>query len=231
MSLDFDAQSTGWIIFSALAAAALTVLIYRHTTRLLPGRAGWSLVLLRLCSVFLLFFLLCEPATRLVAGRSEPAHVALFVDVSSSMGLSDRLGNRQEAINRFLTGETVQSLQKRYRLETYGFAETIAPLATPLPDSIAPLNAATDIGGALDLAKSRSLTDRLAGVILLTDGNTTVGRDPLRVAASLEIPVFTIGIGDTLELRDIALTDHRANDIAYVDSRIPVEATLRSQGT
>jgi hypothetical protein len=230
MSFSLSTQHLLWIAVSAVAVTGFIFWTYRFVLQRLSRGAGWGLTLLRLAAALLLLIILCEPAGRILFSRSEPPRVVLLVDASGSMGLTDRLGSRQETLQTLLSGETIRALASRYHLEAYQFAERLTPLALSAFDSLKLLNAATDIGAALEFVKTRARLDSLGGVVLITDGNFTVGRDPLRVADGLGVPVYAIGIGDTLEVRDTAIVGHLTNDVAYVDSKIPVEVTLHSQG-
>lgn len=230
MSFSLNAPYALFVILVALAASGFVFWTYRYARQQLSRRAAWSLILLRCAAVILLLLILCEPTGRRLINHAEPARLLLLVDTSSSMGIVDRLGLRREILQQLLTGPLLKTLNNTYRLETYQFAEAVTPLAASQFDSVTLIDAATDIGASLAFARTRAQLDSLSGVILVTDGNFTVGRDPLRSVNDLRAPIYTIGIGDTLELRDISVINCLTNDVAYVDSKIPVEITIRSQG-
>jgi Mg-chelatase subunit ChlD len=74
---------------------------------------------------------------------------------------------------------------------------------------------------------------QLAAVIMFTDGVTTAGDDLPRAAraASLEgVPLFLVGVGDTWETPDLALTDPQAEDVVGRGDRIVIEARLTARG-
>jgi hypothetical protein len=87
---------------------------------------------------------------------------------------------------------------------------------------------ATDISAALEYSL-RSIDD-LRGIILISDGNYNSGSNPLYLAEKSRSPVFTVGIGDTNDQKDISIAKLVTNSIGYVDAAIPVEASLRSSG-
>jgi hypothetical protein len=73
----------------------------------------------------------------------------------------------------------------------------------------------------------------LSAVIMLTDGVTTDGEDlpqVSRYAAQMGVPLYFVGIGDSHELRDLALHDLQAEDSVYVNDRVVFEARLTGQG-
>jgi hypothetical protein len=73
----------------------------------------------------------------------------------------------------------------------------------------------------------------LAAIIMFTDGVTTAGDDLPKAArtASLEgVPLFLVGVGDTWETPDLALTDLQAEDVVGRGDRIAFETRLTARG-
>ena len=73
----------------------------------------------------------------------------------------------------------------------------------------------------------------LAGIILFTDGVTTEGNDlpkAAREASRAGVPLYLIGVGDTWETPDVALTDLQAEDTITVGDRLVFDARLTSRG-
>lgn len=230
MSLIFNTQNLLWIIIAAVAVIVFIIWTYRQVMVQLSSPAGWALTLIRIAAVGLLLFTICEPAASIMLRRPEQANVILLVDTSDSMGISDRMGNRIQTVSRLLTEGWFESLTDRYHIYTYQFDERITPLTESAFDSLSVRKTGTDIGAALNFTRTRARLDDIAGVILMTDGNHTVGRDPQRIASGLGLPIYAVGVGDTLEPRDTAVISHLTNDVAYVDSKIPVEVIIRSRG-
>jgi Mg-chelatase subunit ChlD len=73
----------------------------------------------------------------------------------------------------------------------------------------------------------------LAGIIMFTDGVTTSGDDlpkAARAAALDGVPLYLIGVGDTWETPDLALTDLQADDVIGRGDRLALEARLTARG-
>jgi uncharacterized protein with von Willebrand factor type A (vWA) domain len=67
----------------------------------------------------------------------------------------------------------------------------------------------TDVTGALDEIAKRSSGMPLSAIVLATDGASNVSRDlsaTLRELRARDVPVFTIGVGDTARPLDAELT-------------------------
>jgi Ca-activated chloride channel homolog len=184
----------------ALKLAATTVPAWRrHVPPVLALLALASLVLA-----------LAKPQ-RTVAVPLERASIMLVTDHSRSMLADDvkpdRLTAAQRAARRFL-----DQVPDRLRVGAVAFSD--------VPDSVQPptenhddvrdvidnqvADGATATGEALQTAVDTLARDRQNGrrppaaIVLLSDGKTTTGRDPVGVAEAagrLRIPIFTISLG------------------------------------
>ncbi len=230
MPLDFQADSLIWILFAFILACILIYGLSRRLFTLLSPAAAWGLVGLRIAAAAVLLAILSEPVSRMLVERTESPGLAVLVDTSASMGLTDRLGARNEVLSSVLSGDALKILEARHRVHRYRFAEDLSPLPEGDIDSLSIDGAGTDIGGALSSLEGGFGAGSFGAAILVTDGNFTVGRDPLRVAEALELPLFTVGIGDTLGVRDISISHLTFNEVVYTGSNVPVEVVVRGRG-
>ena len=73
----------------------------------------------------------------------------------------------------------------------------------------------------------------LAAIIMFTDGVTTSGDDlpkAARAASQDGVPLFLIGVGDTWETPDLAITDLQAEDVVGRGDRIAFEFRFTARG-
>ena len=230
MSLDFQADSLTWILVAFILACILIYWVSRRLFTLVSPTVAWGLVGLRIAAAAVLLAALGEPASRMLLERTEPPGVAVLVDTSASMGLSDGQGSRNETLAAVLSGDALNAIENRYRVHRYRFAEDLSPLPGGGDDTLSTDGAGTDIGAALSFLANGSRAGRFAAAILFSDGNFTVGRDPLRVAEGIDVPLYTVGIGDTLDVRDISIDHLTVNEVVYAGSNVPVEVVVGSRG-
>ena len=87
----------------------------------------------------------------------------------------------------------------------------------------------TDIWQAL--RESLDDASRLSSIILITDGQHNGTEDPLEIArkaASLEIPIFVIGVGDPNPPKNLAVNEVYVREQAYPDEPFEIEAILQT---
>ena len=179
-----------------------------------PRRPGWrrhAPMLVFLIALAVLIVAAARPQ-RTVAVPVDSAAIMLANDVSSSMLATDvtpsRLGAAQAASHRF-----VAALPAAAMVGQMEFARTPRILQSPTTDhaltqaaiaELRPGGGGTAIGDTIQLALKTLLNLRQNGkrppgaIVLLSDGVSNVGVDPLaaaRQAKADHIPIYTIAIG------------------------------------
>ena len=218
------------LVLAAVASFAVSWYLYRITIPPIPRSLKSVLVTLRALGMLTLVLLLGEPLLSLLSRTVEKPSIAVLIDNSKSLTLKDRDGNRADKLFRALRSAPFGQLNSvgdaRYEL----FDDRARPLSSFAVDSVKLDGETTDIGAALNNIKRQAAAKNIQSVVLITDGNSTVGVNPLYDAEDLTLPVFTVGIGDTSEQKDILVKNVIANDITYVGNRVPVRAVVRSTG-
>jgi len=213
-----------------LLALAFTLFIYRDTT---PRVTNWlrrSLAALRTFALALALLLLFEPVFTFGLQRAQKPTVAILVDRSASMNLTDSTGKRAEVVRQAFSQPWLAALQKRAEIASFSFSDSLRRMNL---DTLTQMNFngdGSDPGGALLAAKKLLVNQNFAGVIMLTDGAQNMGENPTRVAEQFGVPVITIGVGAARGTRDVFLSDVVTNEIAYAETRLPVEVSLSSFG-
>jgi hypothetical protein len=222
-------STSGFFLFlSAVVAIALSIFAYRHTVPVIPQAKRYLLIGLRGLALFFLILLFLEPILRLVGVERRPPTVAILADDSKSMSLTDRTGNRSEITRALLKSNGIQKLSELGRTELFGFSSDLRAISTP--DSLQFDGGVTDISTALRDVERKSEDDNIQAVVLVTDGDYNLGENPLRQADRFGMPIYTIGVGDSSEQKDVLITKVVTNEIAYAESRIPMDVTVKSSG-
>lgn len=98
---------------------------------------------------------------------------------------------------------------------------------------VAPRGFETRLGEALARVASEEPTGVLAGVIVLSDGGTNAGVDPVAAATALQqagVPVFPIGIGSERLPANVRVADMIAPSRVFPGDRFAVTGYLQAQG-
>lgn len=229
MELSFNVSAFLLVLFGILSFL-FSLFIYTHTVPPVPPHLRWLLITLRALGVFLILAVLFEPILKLIHSEEKSPAVALLVDDSKSMALTDRRGQRASTVRTLLKDPALQRLREKVKVESARFAQATRFVESHFADSLTFSGDATNLAQALTVVAEESEARNVRAVIFVTDGNYNSGPHPLYAAETLSRPIYTVGIGDSLEQKDLLVSKVLTNDIAYVDSKIPVSVTVKSAG-
>ncbi|MBU3741803.1 MAG: VWA domain-containing protein, partial [Candidatus Kapabacteria bacterium] len=204
-SISLLLASGPWWMFVLTAAIAGIVswYAYRVTTPPLPAQRRTVLVILRAIALMCLLLALFEPILHVVRSEVETPTVAVLVDRSRSLDIADRSGARAQKLR-----DAVRSIQQQIgdRARIAVFDDRVELAATPGTfDTVTLRGSRTDIGAALRWTGNNMAAQRFGGVVLVTDGNTNSGDEPVGIAERNGLPVLTVGIGDSVAPSDISI--------------------------
>ena len=231
IAADLSISLGGNVVLAVLLVAGLiglAVLFYRFTLPPLPPRRRMLFSALRSCSLVLLLLLFFEPLLRFIRTIEQQPAIAILIDDSQSMSIRDNAGDRAAAIRKLLGARYLSNLPAETKY--FRFASKLQPISPSGLDSIQFSGEATNIGDALASLKDRLTKENIQSVVLISDGNYTIGKNPLYDAEAIGVPVFTVGIGDTTEQKDLLVANVLTNNLVYAETRVPVDVTIKSSG-
>ena len=174
----------------------------------------------------LLVAILLRPVRVVPPSAANNSLLPILVDVSRSMRLTDGDGpsrlERAQAIVRDLQAK----LSTEYRLELLTFGEALAPGDV---DQLAATARRSDLSGAIADLADRHRNDRLAGVIVISDGGDTAAQEGESVR-SVTAPVFTVGVGDPVAARDREIVNLTAGEPLLAGASIDLSVSAASAG-
>ncbi len=237
----FDVRPRLWLItlFTILLGIFIYVVYVRPRLRV-SRRTTVLLASLRTALIVLVVFMLLQPVVVVSSVVPRSSYIALAIDDSLSMKLQDtpgratRLDYAKQMLlapptagkNSFLT-----SLEEKFKTNLYGFSGDVTGVADGT--TLYGEGRTTDVAGALDEIAKRSSGMPLSAIVLATDGAANVSRDlsaTLRELRARDIPVFTVGVGDTSRPLDAELTRINVPHRVLVGSRANLEALVRLSG-
>jgi len=177
---------------------------------------------LRFFLVTILSFLLLGPLIKYLEVEIEPPTVAVVVDNSTSLTISTDSARTKSGVE-----ETVNAVkgafQNSFRVKTYTFGEDLSQ-----NDAIDFSEQVTNISKAFTSLMDRYANRNLGAVILLSDGIYNRGTNPRYTVENLNVPVYTIALGDTTVRRDARISETAANRIAFLGNSFPIEVTVEA---
>lgn len=209
-------------------------------------RIAAGILALRVAALVALLALVFELSLRVESVSPAGKRVVVLVDGSKSMALADAPATQSETTRRharasevWTSAEAVRSawIDDGIELEVRSFSVDSTPwpvetLATLEQD---PRGPASDLARALtELSEGDEREARpLAGVVVLSDGlvarDDAAGVHLIAVAESLGIPITTVATGAE-EITDVAISELRAGEFAFVENITSFELDVVSHG-
>jgi uncharacterized membrane protein len=237
----FDVRPRIWlIIFFAILLSIFIYFVYVRPRFRLSRRSTFILATLRTALIILVIFMLLRPVVVVSSAIPRSSYVALAIDDSLSMKLQDTPSHatRLEYAKQMLlapqnagASSFLSRLEEKFKTNLYGFSGELVGVADG--KNLYGEGRTTDVMGALDEMAKRSSGLPLSAIVLATDGAANVSRDlssTLRELRARDIPVYTIGVGDTARPLDAELTRVNLPRRVLVGSRANIEAFVSLSG-
>ena len=177
------------------------------------------LFILKTISLFLLILLLINPKVEIKEINNIKPVVSILVDNSKSVSFFQENKN---VLNLIKNLNDNIDLKKKFELSNFSFGA-----ALQVTDSFSFLENQTNISEAI-LGVNELQKDKIAPIILLTDGNQTIGSD--YEFLNSKQPIYPIVIGDTAKYVDLKITQLNSNKYSYIKNKFPVEIILNYEG-
>lgn len=219
----FETPISLWIVILVLVAAiVLSIWSYRHVR--VTKWQKFSLIALRILAFLALLVVLLNPVVQRVGTEVVRNHLPVLFDNSLSAGVS--VGGYTGSDSYALARSVLRNIDTTtVQLLPFSFADEIQ--ASHI-DSLNLSGRETDIARALGTISE--LERDAKAIILFTDGQYNAGSDPRYVVDRISQPIFVIGIGDSTRSRDILIQNVVHPDIAYKDTRVPIEVMVANDG-
>ncbi len=214
--------------FILLAAGILSGLFafyqYKRTIPPIPRWLQIFLGIIRGMAIAGIFLLLFAPEITAIWKIKESGQLIIAVDKSASMGIRE---NNQDRLKRALgIAENILEFSEG-QISTVIYAFDTDTMRTVNLD-IDTTRFGTNIEKAITAITNAERS--AANMILLTDGNFTVGENPLYSDYINRVKIYTVGIGDTLNLPDLLITDVKYNKIVYQNQPTEMQVHIMSPG-
>jgi hypothetical protein len=242
MSLQFE-PAWSWLAVVGLFAVALVVIrsAYPSQIRHLATPRQRLLQLCRLSFLLLLFLVSLRPSISVTNEDESKSVIYLLTDASRSMQTEDASGGRtrRAAVAEFSKSlkPVFESLAERCEIRLRDFADRLTATESIGDTADGQLTA---FGRILDLASEDMAKDRVAAVLLLSDGRQaafgSLDADPAAAARRLgrqQRPIYSVGYGGSEaggSQLDLSLEELDLSREVFQGNVLPVRVRLKSTG-
>lgn len=219
----FWTHSAWWLIPLLILAGGLGWFYYWKRP-IYEGKWSWvnfGLMALRSLLLFLLFVLLLEPVLKTSQTKVEKPQLIVAIDASGSI---QEILTPEQKLKLWAPWEkALKEAEEKVDVIRYDFATQLASPNSKLNGT------KTNISGVLKEIESRHGYKPIAGLLMVSDGIFNQGFDPSISGQIPRYPIFTVGLGDTTERKDILVSQIRHNDVAFLGNTYPVSARFEAR--
>jgi len=212
-----------FVLFCILAGLVYAFVLYRKDDAFSEKKSlKWLLSALRFLSVTAIAFFLLGPLLKSLEKTVEKPILVFAQDNSESIVLNkDSSFVKNEYLNEF--NALLSDFSDDYDVLKYSFGEELEK-----DGSINFTDKITDISFLFDEIYNRFSNRNLGAVIIGTDGIYNQGTSPVYQSKKLNVPLYTIALGDTTIKRDLVLQDVTHNRLAYLGNSFPLEVIIKA---
>jgi hypothetical protein len=216
------AFSALFFILGVLLIIGYAVYSYLYTVPQISSLKKALLVFLRTSALLLLLFILFEPVLTLAKKQSFPPVNLVYIDNSRSIKIEDGT-DREEDVRSFLSALKSSGTSDNSVLHVFGNqvkrSDTINPVFN---------EGITNFSEIFRNAEESNLN--ISSITVVSDGVITEGSNPVYKASRMNIPVYTVGIGDSARKNDILVRDVLYNEYIYAGITTVISASVINNG-
>ncbi|NJC26907.1 hypothetical protein [Neolewinella antarctica] len=220
-NLSFEYPAWFLILCATAGFVVAFVLYFREQQfREQPRGLIWGMGILRWLGYSLLAALLLSPLLRYVDRDQQEPVVVLAQDVSESVGMEiDTTEYRAQwtALR--------DALAEKYQVVEYTFGQSFRT-----DGDLQFTDKRTNLDAVLTEISDVYGTQNLGAVVLATDGIYNEGTNPAYRDLQIKAPIYTVGLGDTSQRRDLLVRRVFHNKIAYLDDRFSIQVDVSARG-
>jgi hypothetical protein len=229
----------GWprwmlVILLLVAATGLALLIRSRLANSAPNLRSWRAAVIWLLEstlVALLLILLWKPAIIVAELKPQQNIIAVLVDDSRSMAISEDGATRVARAIQALEGGVLADFQKKFQTRLYRLDSHVSRISSLT--ELKGATPATRIGDSLRQLAEETADLPIGAVVLLSDGSDNAGGIDLETITALRdrrIPVHTIGFGREQAAHDVEMNDVEVESRALAASRLAASVSFRQRG-
>ena len=212
-------------IIALVIYIALVVLLYRRTSPPFGRAIRISLGIMRYVAVAVIILCLLEPVLSLSFQREDNPEVVMLLDNSQSLRTIENYERKQELLTRLYAGDYDKLIPTKAHFSKYLFSDTL------YSDEKLDFEGQQSALGNILQAIQESYKDRnLSSIIVVSDGLSNYGSDPIKIARESTVPIYAIDLGPQKISRDIRIVNVSHDPVGYAGKPLKIEVEIEGRG-
>ena len=220
LQIDFLADYQGLIWLALFGLIGLSIWLYLRTNPPVRPLVKTVLIAFRLLAVLALIAVLFEPVLSFSRGLNRKPKVALLTDHSASMDRVEEGKSRAARIDSLISSAQFGSLKDQAEVGRFEFAGALRVGQDSLVVD------QTALGNSLEQLKRQLMPDPADYWLVITDGNSNQGVDPLSVVTELNQPVYLLDAALAPARFDAGIENIEHNSVLFAGQQAEIKVKL-----
>jgi hypothetical protein len=194
---------------------------YSYLVNVIPAKK-YLLIALRASTLLILLFLLLNPFITLEDSDNSLPLIAVYADNTQSLSIQRGDFNGMDSYEEQLRSAE-QSLNEPFETELFLFDDEVQNSS-----DLSLTGSTTHLQRVFEHFQENE--NRYSGAVLLTDGISTMGRNPVFTVQNISKPMVFIPVGDTSDVKDIAISETEFPETIYTYTKSVISFELQQSG-
>ncbi len=220
----FEASLPFWLYLLIFICTFLIAWWSYSSVKKISGFFYYALIAFRTGVFFILLLLLLNPFIKTENTYYEPANILVILDNSASTQVEKKTYKGSQSYTDLIEklGFTDEAAVK------YQFYKMGSQVKKTEIDSLTFDEDQTNLTSGIEAIRANQNDANAA--LFISDGIYTTGKNPVYETSDIDIPIFSIALGDTTFQKDVLVTSVSTNSSGYLNSRQNITATINSKG-
>lgn len=228
----YTEYSLFFIIPCIILAFGTSWFLYKKDKRLTecPKRILATMQILRFATLSILFFFLLRPFIKMEVTTVKKPTVVYVQDVSESIAhIKDSASQIRLYLNQLK--KEIEEIEKKCNVEIVTIGKNIQRISKSDLDSLAFTDKKTSFSSIFSYIEKAFASENIGSVIIASDGLYNEGFNPVYEAekTGINYPIYSVGMGDSVQVKDYSIQNVIANKIAFTSSKIPASITASAK--
>ncbi|MDP3557939.1 MAG: VWA domain-containing protein [Bacteroidota bacterium] len=217
-----------WYFFllSLCFGLVISLLLYykNKKNREVPRKIIYFLFALRFFTVSIISLFLLSLFLKQLKNETQNPIIIIAIDNSASMVMQ---GDSLEIKTEFLQKLSLlkKNISANFEVKTFLFGDKVTGAINEPKFN----EKETDISNLISEVENNFSNQNIGALVIVTDGIYNKGTNPIYTAEKLNFPIYPVALGDTNEIKDVAIQKINHNQIAYLGNSFPVEVIVSSK--
>ena len=194
---------------------------YSYLVNVSPTKK-YFLIALRASALLILLFLLLNPFITIEDSDNSLPLIAVYADNTQSLSIQRGDFSGMDSYEELLRSAE-QSLNEPFESELFLFDDEVQS-----GSDLSLTGSTTHLQRVFEHFQENE--NRYSGAVLLTDGISTMGRNPVFTVQNISKPMVFVPVGDTSDVKDIAISETEFPETIYTFTKSVISFELQQSG-